>query len=299
MSTSGDTADSVMPGAGGVRHGLKGFAFKAGTIDLERSSTARAAPPESGPPRPRAAGRPGPRAEAAAALGRIPTPPRREPRWPNALLVAAVCVFIAAVGWRLYRDHLAGPVEGAVSPPAAVSLQQWLDWERARTAELEAQLAARQGDQALARERARANKLEGPPVARQAIVLPSASDAPTPPADSGGDATPAPAPVPVPVTDNAEAARLVARARILLELGDVVTARAALERAVEAGSSLAAFTLAETYDPAVLSAWGAVGTRGDAAMAQQLYARAAAGGVEAAKDRLDMSRQPIQGEARR
>jgi TPR repeat protein len=96
-----------------------------------------------------------------------------------------------------------------------------------------------------------------------------------------------------------EAARLLERARLLLELGNIVTERAALERAVESGSPQAAFALAETYDPVVLSAWGAVGTRGDPAKAQQLYARAAAGGVETARDRLDASRQPISGEARR
>ncbi len=78
----------------------------------------------------------------------------------------------------------------------------------------------------------------------------------------------------------------MARAKRLLEQGDVGAARSVLERAVEAGSPLATFMLAESYDPTVLSAWGAVGTQGDATKAQELYAKAAAGGDKAAKDRL-------------
>jgi TPR repeat protein len=102
-----------------------------------------------------------------------------------------------------------------------------------------------------------------------------------------------------PQDTNAEVARLLVRAKRLLEQGDVGAARGALERAAEAGSPFATFTLAETYDPIVLSAWGTVGTQGDAAKAQQLYAKAVAGGVEVAKDRLKALRSPIGGEADR
>jgi len=42
----------------------------------------------------------------------------------------------------------------------------------------------------------------------------------------------------------------------------------------------------ETYDPVVLSAWGTFGTQGDVAKAQELYAKALAGGIQEAKDRL-------------
>ena len=45
--------------------------------------------------------------------------------------------------------------------------------------------------------------------------------------------------------------------------------------------------LAETYDPNILSAWGTYGTRGEAAKARALYAKAQAGGVEEAKDRFN------------
>jgi hypothetical protein len=45
--------------------------------------------------------------------------------------------------------------------------------------------------------------------------------------------------------------------------------------------------LAETYDPVILSAWGTYGTRGEAAKAREHYAKAQAGGMREAKDRLD------------
>jgi len=62
-------------------------------------------------------------------------------------------------------------------------------------------------------------------------------------------------------------------------------------RAAETGSAQALFALAETFDPAVLSAWGTFGTQGDVTKAQELYAKAFAGGVQEAKDRLVALRQ--------
>lgn len=109
------------------------------------------------------------------------------------------------------------------------------------------------------------------------------------------EAAPAPASVPVAATTSdrpaAETAdpdllRLMSRASLLLAQGDIGAARVVLERAADTGSALALFALAETFDPAVLSAWGTVGTQGDASRAGELYARAMAGGVAAAKDRL-------------
>jgi hypothetical protein len=62
---------------------------------------------------------------------------------------------------------------------------------------------------------------------------------------------------------------LVARAKVLLERGDIGSARIALERAAEAGNPKASFKLAETYDPIILSKWGTYGTRGDATRARR------------------------------
>ena len=89
---------------------------------------------------------------------------------------------------------------------------------------------------------------------------------------------------------NPEPARLMARASLLLAQGNIGAARIVLERAAETGSTSALFALAETYDPVVLSAWGTFGTQGDVAKAQELYARALAGGVEEAKERLNALR---------
>ena len=92
------------------------------------------------------------------------------------------------------------------------------------------------------------------------------------------------------VLGNPEAARLTARARQLLDQGNIGAARVVLERAVETGSAPALFALAETYDPAVLSAWRTSGTQGDVAKAQELYAKAFASGIQEAKDRLNALR---------
>lgn len=93
------------------------------------------------------------------------------------------------------------------------------------------------------------------------------------------------------VTGNPESARLMARASQLLIVGDVAAARIVLDRAVESGDVQALFALAETYDPLSLSAWGTLGTQGDAAKARELYAKALAQGIQEAKDRLNALRE--------
>jgi hypothetical protein len=98
-------------------------------------------------------------------------------------------------------------------------------------------------------------------------------------------------PVAADAQGKAEAARLIARAGALLSQGNIGAARIVLERAAESGNAQASFMLAETYDPAILSAWGTYGTRGEVAKARELYARAHAGGIREAKPRLDALRQ--------
>ena len=89
----------------------------------------------------------------------------------------------------------------------------------------------------------------------------------------------------------AEPARLIARARTLIGQGSIGAARIVLERAVESGNAYASFMLAETYDPAILSAWGTYGTRGESAKARELYAKARSGGIREAKERLEALRE--------
>jgi hypothetical protein len=84
-----------------------------------------------------------------------------------------------------------------------------------------------------------------------------------------------------------EVAKLVARASVLLGQGNIGATRIVLERAAEMGSAEASFSLAETYDPRILPKWGAYGTRGDAAKARDLYAKAGAAGIKGTKERID------------
>ena len=93
------------------------------------------------------------------------------------------------------------------------------------------------------------------------------------------------------VQGNVEAAKLIARARVLLGQGNIGAARVVLERAAESGNAQASFMLAETYDSVILSAWGTFGTRGETAKAREHYAKAHAGGIREAKDQLDVLRQ--------
>jgi TPR repeat protein len=79
---------------------------------------------------------------------------------------------------------------------------------------------------------------------------------------------------------------VLARATSLLKDRDISGARLLFERALQAGSSRAAFQLAETYDPRQLSRWRVHGVGGDWAKAQELYLRAHDGGIMEAKDRI-------------
>jgi hypothetical protein len=85
--------------------------------------------------------------------------------------------------------------------------------------------------------------------------------------------------------------RLIARANLLLEQGNIGAARNMLDRAADMGSKEALFWLAETYDPLLLSARQTIGTQSDIAKARELYGKALAGGVRQAKLRLEALQQ--------
>jgi hypothetical protein len=57
------------------------------------------------------------------------------------------------------------------------------------------------------------------------------------------------------------------------------------------GSEVAAFRLAETYDPKRLSEWRVIGTKPDIAKARQLYERAFAAGIHLARERVSALRR--------
>jgi predicted nucleic acid-binding Zn-ribbon protein len=84
--------------------------------------------------------------------------------------------------------------------------------------------------------------------------------------------------------------RLVSRADELFRKGDVSGARLLLEHALASGNARAAFLLAETFDPNILSKLVALGFRGDAAKAREFYGRARALGMAQAGERMEALR---------
>jgi hypothetical protein len=81
-------------------------------------------------------------------------------------------------------------------------------------------------------------------------------------------------------------AALTARAKKMLELGDIGAARLLLERAANSQDATAAFLLARTYDPAVLGVRDARSVTPNLAMARDWYRKAANLGSAEAQQRL-------------
>jgi hypothetical protein len=164
----------------------------------------------------------------------------------------------------------------------SAELSQSLQRERDKVAQLERDLAlARSKENVVAPSIATTDRINTqsevaaakPIAAEQAAVVDAPADRQSTPEDA------------------AEVARLLARAIVLLGRGDIGSARNVLQRATEMGDAQASFTLAETYDPLILSKWGTYGTLGDARRALDLYARAFAGGINEAKERSNALRR--------
>lgn len=134
-----------------------------------------------------------------------------------------------------------------------------------------------------------------------AVVISSVAVRPLPSADlattfapSGADvqyvATDAPA-----ATERADALRReraavadrLIDAHGLIRDGNIERARELLTDAMVSSNPEAAYLLAETFDPNLLAALGITSVRADAAQARDLYTTALAGGVTAARQRLD------------
>jgi len=105
------------------------------------------------------------------------------------------------------------------------------------------------------------------------------------PADAAPAATVAPA-VPVRRLDPDELATLMTRAKGLLAVGDIPSARLLLERAADAQEPTAALMLAQTYDPAVLGTQDARNIIPDLEVARTWYRRAVQLGSAEAQRRL-------------
>jgi TPR repeat protein len=79
---------------------------------------------------------------------------------------------------------------------------------------------------------------------------------------------------------------LLKRGQDLIAAGDIASARLMLTHLAEAGDAEASFTLAGTFDAAVLAKLRVVGVQPDPAKARAWYARAAEQGSLEAKQRL-------------
>ena len=159
---------------------------------------------------------------------------------------------------------------------------------RARNRSLEEQLATLRGHDVPTRLPAPAEPSETAEIDKLATSLLSANDKPATPASDWPKVTMA-RPTAPEAANNPQLAHILARAGLLLDRGLIGAAQKVLERAAEMGSTSALFQLAETYDPAILSTWRSSGAQADFGKAQELYARAFAGGVREAKDRLNAS----------
>jgi hypothetical protein len=78
-----------------------------------------------------------------------------------------------------------------------------------------------------------------------------------------------------PLLSKEEEAQLFAQAEQHLKNGNVVFARLLFEELIVHGNVRGLYALAQTYDPAVLRKLGAVGLKGDAEKARELYEKAA------------------------
>jgi hypothetical protein len=84
-----------------------------------------------------------------------------------------------------------------------------------------------------------------------------------------------------------DAEDLLTRAQGMIGDGNMMRAREILSDAVLAENPRGLFALAETYDPNILAATGARDVRAEVERARMLYAKALAGGVAAAENRLN------------
>jgi hypothetical protein len=116
----------------------------------------------------------------------------------------------------------------------------------------------------------------------------------TPPSEQLARAEPPEAPSPPLIMPSApsnmspaEQEALLNRVTSLLGQGDIGAARAVLNRLVRENNAKAAFILAQSYDPTVLSQGRVVGMRAEPELARSLYQQALRGGVTEAKTALD------------
>jgi hypothetical protein len=122
--------------------------------------------------------------------------------------------------------------------------------------------------------------------ALQSQPAPQAPPQPSQPDIKQPQAALAPAPPPPRRIDPDELTALLKRAKGLIDVGDIASARLLLERAASAREAKAALLLAQTYDPAVLGPADMRSITPDPVMARSWYQKAAELGSAEAQQRL-------------
>jgi TPR repeat protein len=191
------------------------------------------------------------------------------------------------------RDNQLATVRGELQKAkadATVALEA-LVAERTRTQRVEQQLASIQ--ERTGPRDSRLPTAASSTVGQPSVAAPAAPEVPMkePTGEIKLATNLATGPAAAPEQGSPQAVRLIARANLLLEQGNIGAARNMLDRAAEMGSTEALFWLAETYDPLLLSARKTFGTQSDIAKARELYDKALAGGVSQAKTRLEALQQ--------
>ena len=111
--------------------------------------------------------------------------------------------------------------------------------------------------------------------------------APAPVVAAPAVVAPPPAPAPhIEKIDPETLAGMMSRAKSLMAIGDITSARLLLQRAAEAQNADAAFMLGQTYDPAVLGSQDIRSITPDPAIARNWYQKAAQLGSADAQQRL-------------
>jgi hypothetical protein len=174
----------------------------------------------------------------------------------------------------------------------AAALRESLEAERTRAKQIEQQLTT---IQVAGRDHGTSSPMPAAPtVGQPSTAAPSVLDGQTTTLARDAPQSPSATSRPEASVDQAagpHAVRLIARANLLLDQGNIGAARNMLDQAVEMGSVEALFWLAETYDPLLLSERKTFGTRSDIAKARELYRKALAGGVSEAKLRMNALQQ--------
>ncbi len=117
------------------------------------------------------------------------------------------------------------------------------------------------------------------------IGAPAAPAAPVAPAAPPAAAVPAAAGPAVSMSPE-EATRMLTRASVMIQQGDIASARLMLDRLARASDGRAMYLLAKTFDPKMLAQWNVRGIKPDTARAKFLYGEAVKAGISEARDRL-------------